>query len=84
MSVHMNIQKVYKNGNSLSMTIPQPLTKALGIREGSKIIIEPGEREFRVIPHKKTKAQDVNVPFMKMVDEFMNDHQAVLKELAKR
>ena len=80
----MIIQKIYKNGNSLAITIPQQYLKDLDLQEGSEIVVEKEEESLRISAKKKILAPDVDVKFMKMLDSFIVDHEDVLRNLAKK
>lgn len=90
MSVHgqytynMYTQKLYRNGNSVAVTIPKELLNDLGLNEGSQVVVEKRGKEVVLKPAKKTKAAGVDAKFMKMVEEFMQDHKDVLAELARK
>ena len=79
----MLTQKLYKNGNSVAVTIPKDYLKSLGLRDGSQVLVRQRGKELVVAPKKVAKTGGVNTKFMKMVDEFMNEHEDVLEQLAK-
>ncbi|MDE2024919.1 MAG: AbrB/MazE/SpoVT family DNA-binding domain-containing protein [Patescibacteria group bacterium] len=80
----MIIQKIYRNGNSLAITIPQQYLKDLDLQEGSEIVVEKDKESLRIAAKKKVLAPDVDVKFMKMLDSFIVDHEDVLRNLAKK
>jgi len=81
----MNIQKLYKNGNSVVVTIPNEYLKVLDLRDGSQVEVQARGDELIVSrKQKKAEAQGVDAKFMQMVDEFMTEHQDVLEELSKK
>lgn len=79
----MLTQKLYKNGNSVAVTIPKDYLTSLGLSEGSQVTVRQKGKELVVAPKKSIKSGGVNAKFMKMVDEFMNEHEDVLEQLAK-
>lgn len=80
----MFTQKLYRNGNSVAVTIPKQLLEKLELREGSEVVLENEGKEI-TLSSKSTKfAPDVDAEFMKMVEDFANKHDDVLRELAKR
>lgn len=82
-NVCMFTQKLYKNGNSIAVTIPKELLKKYNLRDGTEVVVD--DREGIVINSKKNNSvASVDSKFARMVDEFMNDHQDVLEKLAKR
>lgn len=79
----MFTQKLYKNGNSIVVSIPKEYLKEYNMRDGTEVVVE--NREGIVINSKKNKTvTSVDSKFARMVDEFINDHEDVLAELAKR
>ena len=78
----MLIQTLYKNGNSVAVTIPRQYLKELGLKEGSEVVVEKQGKELRIVSKNHTLAHDVDPKFMKMVDDFITDHEDVLKVLA--
>ncbi len=80
-------QKVIQIGNSIGIVIPQLLNRENGLKPGDPVVINKKGSQYVVSPLKakrKSLAGGVNVRFMKMLDEFIQDHEDVLKELAKR
>lgn len=80
----MLIQTLYKNGNSIAVTIPRQYLEELNLKEGSEVVVEKQGRELRISSKNKVLASDVDAKFMKMVDEFVSDHEDVLKKLAAK
>lgn len=80
----MFTQKLYRNGNSVSMTIPKQLLEKHGLKEGSEVIIEERNADLIIKSKSSLLASDVDAKFMKMVEEFADEHDDVLRELAKR
>lgn len=80
----MITQKLFKSGNSIVVTIPPELRHELNWRDGSTVFLEKKGNELVVKSKKTVLATDVDAKFMKMVDEFANDHEDVLKELSRR
>ena len=69
-------QTVIKVGNSVGVIIPKSVLKEKNIKAGDKVQIE-------VKPLKKDVG-GVNPRFMKMANEFIEEHKDVLEALAKR
>lgn len=80
----MLIQTLYKNGNSVAVTIPRQYLEELNLKEGSKVVVEKQGKELRIVSKRQALASDVDVKFMKMIDEFIKDHEDVLKTLATK
>ena len=91
MSVHsqyndyiMLTQKLYRNGNSVAVTIPKEYLKELKLKVGAKVMVSKENGSLTISPSNKHLASDVDQKFAKMVDEFVNDHKDVLQKLANR
>lgn len=71
-------------GNSVGVIIPSNLREQNGIKSGGKVVVKQAREGILIVPEKKHLVADVDVKFAKMVDEFITDHEDVLKELAQR
>lgn len=80
----MLVQKLYRNGNSIAVTIPREYLKELDLRDGSQVVLKKRGGELVVSSKKRILAKGVDEKFMKMVDEFASEHKDVLEELSKR
>lgn len=80
----MLVQTLYKNGNSIAVTIPRQYLEELNLKEGSKVVVEKQGKELRISSKTKALASDVDVKFMKMLDEFVVEHEDVLQKLAAK
>lgn len=78
----MLTQKLYKNGNSVAVTIPKEYLKELNLRDGSQVLVKTRGQELVV--SSKATATGVDQKFAKMVDEFISEHEDVLQELSQR
>lgn len=80
------IQKVIQIGNSLGVIIPQALNKQLGLRPGDELIVKQEDNTVVLSPKKAREklSGGVDAKFMKTVDDFIEEHEDVLKELANR
>lgn len=76
-------QKVIKVGNSLGIIIPQKVLNTVGIKQGDTVIVKDDNKNISISPV-KTLAGGVDVHFMKVVDEFIEEHKDVLQELSQR
>lgn len=83
-TIRMLTQKLYKNGNSVAVTIPKQYLRELNLRDGSDVIVDVKGKALVVIPKTKIIAGGVDSQFAHMVDEFMNEHEDVLQELARK
>ncbi|MDP2585698.1 MAG: hypothetical protein Q8P29_02340 [Candidatus Levybacteria bacterium] len=81
------IQKIIQIGNSMGTIIPQLLTQDLGLKLGDTLKVEKKGNKLILFPIKKTRknlASGVNAKFAKIVDEFVEKHEDVLAELARK
>ncbi len=78
------MRKVFKNGNSLAVTVPKAYAHQLSIRDGSTIEWEQKNEGLLLKTSKPVKVRGVDQKFAKMVDEFINDHEDVLQKLSHR
>jgi putative addiction module antidote len=77
-------QRMVQIGNSAGVIIPAQLRKLFGMKAGSKISVKKAKNGVFVSPLKVANSGGVDAKFMQMVDEFMDEHDKELKELAKR
>mgnify|MGYP001564269409 CR=1 FL=1 len=77
-------QKVIQVGNSVGVVIPINLREQNNIKSGGKVVLSQVKEGILISPSKKQLAGGIDVRFAKMVDEFITDHEDVLKELAQR
>lgn len=70
------VQQVIQIGNSIGVIIPKHVVEEKGIRVGDKLQVD-------IKPIKKTVG-GVDAKFMKMADEFIEEHKDVLQALSKR
>jgi putative addiction module antidote len=80
----MLTQKLYRNGNSVAVTIPKEYLEELQLKEGSEVVVEKRAEEVVITSRKQILAQDVDGKFAKMVDDFISEHEDVLQELSQR
>lgn len=83
-NIDMLTQKVYKNGNSVAVTIPKEYLDELKLRPGSAVIVEKKDEGVLITPKAKKLALDVDSEFAQWVEEFANEHSDVLQELAEK
>lgn len=77
-------QRVVQIGNSIGVVLPQDIRQTLGLRRGDKVVLNKKGDNVIISRSKKSLAGGVNDKFMKMVDEFIDEHEDVLQELARR
>ena len=74
--------KVFKNGNSLAVTVPKAYAHDLHIISGSTINWEKTGQGLLLKSGDTKFAQDITPEFIKLVGEVMKDHESALKKLA--
>lgn len=81
----MQIQKVFKAGNSNVVAIPKDLAKELGFKEGQKVIVEKTSDEVLVIRKvSKKKILSPDIEFKRWWKKFLKENAQILDELAVR
>ena len=83
----MLTQKLYKNGNSVAVTIPKEYLEDLNLNEGSLVIVEKDlDAQTITISHKrKTKvSSNITPKFLNWLESFNKQYGPALKELARR
>lgn len=85
----MLVQKLYKNGNSVAVTIPKELLNELHLRDGSEVVVSKDEsRDAIVIEPKKKEVKkndsSLTPKFIKWLEDFNKEYGPALKELAKK
>lgn len=76
--------KVFKNGHSLAVTVPKIFAHQLNIKSGSEIEWKKTNSGLLFSTALKVKNKGIDQKFAKIVEEFIDEHEDVLKELAKR
>lgn len=78
------MRKVFRNGNSLAVTVPKTYAHQLNIRDGSKIeweIQDGGLLLKRETP--KKQPQDIDPEVAKLIKKLSKKYSGVWEELAK-
>ncbi len=82
----MQIQTVFKAGNSDVISVPKHLSKETGIKSGVKITV--GKREdgifIRKVEKPKAKKDVASKEFKKWLDSVLKEDAEILDELADR
>lgn len=81
----MQIQTVFKAGNSNVVAIPKELERDLGIETGQKVFVEKADEEtFVVRKISKNKKISADTEFKRWWREFLKENAEILDELAVR
>jgi len=78
------LQTMIQIGNSVGIILPKDVREEMGFRIGDKIVVEKKNNKIVLSSAKKKLSTGVNAKFMKMVDDFANEHKDVLEELANK
>lgn len=76
--------KIRKIGNSAGIIIPKEVRKETGLKLGDAVMVGMHGHSIIISPQKKKRKKDITNKFVKMVDEFITEHEDVLEELAKK
>ncbi len=78
------IGKIFKTGNRIVIALPQEISDALDLGEGSEVTMELDEvHQQVVIAPLKPALDEVNVIFAKQVAEFIDAYRPALEALAR-
>lgn len=83
----MLTQKLYKNGNSVAVTIPKEYLRQLGLKDGSEIIVEqdPDAGTITISRKNARKASSkISPEFLSWLNSFNTKYEPALKELARK
>lgn len=83
----MLAQKLFKNGNSIVVTIPREYLKELNLRDGSEVLMQQdSDSESIVISKKigKKTSQKITPEFFDWLESFNEKYGPALKELARK
>ena len=83
----MLVQKLYKNGNSVAVTIPKEFLHDLNLRDGSEVVVEKNSETGEIIIARKTEVKassKITPEFLTWLNSFNKKYGTALKELAKR
>lgn len=78
------MQKLIQIGNSVGVIIPRVFRNEAGLKPGDKVEVRLKGNDVVLSRSKKELSGGVNAKFMKIVDDFITEHEDVLNELAKR
>lgn len=85
----MITQKLYRNGNSVAVTIPKEYLEELNLNENSEVIVEHDPDAKSIIISGKNKKKlvsdsSITPDFLNWLKSFNKEYGPALKELAKR
>lgn len=79
------LQKIFRTGNSMVVSIPKDILDELQISEGDEVFIQLDrpQRQIVISPVEKPIAVGINETFAKQVDDFIEKYGPALDALAK-
>lgn len=80
----MLTQKLYRNGNSVAVTIPKDYLKNLDLKEGEEVVLIQEEDTILISKNKKINKSSITPEFLSWMESFNKEYGAALKELAKK
>lgn len=82
----MLIQKLYKTGNSIAVTIPKEYLNELSLDENSEVIVEQEAGNIIISPKSDAKktTSSITPEFLGWLKSFNKEYGPALKELAKK
>lgn len=76
---------IFRSGNSHAVTLPSSILKAYGLTNGSKVEVEIDEERGGILIRPLPQAiAGVDVDFMRLIDEFIEEYRPALEELSRR
>lgn len=80
----MEVRKIFKAGNSIVVSLPAGMLKALNVREGDHVAVnvDREQREIVLRPVVIQKKSSVSVDFVRLVDKLIVDYEYALRRLA--
>ncbi len=77
------MKRLVQIGNSYGVILPLELRRQNNLGKKSEIDFRQTKEGILIVKKKKVKS-GINTKFAKMVDDFITEHEDVLKELAHR
>ena len=78
------IQKIFKTGNNVVVTLPEEALEALNLREGESVSVElDATRGQIVISPADSPVEGIDVEFAKQVADFIDQYRPALEALAR-
>ncbi len=80
------IQKIIKVENELYLPLPDEITQALQLKEGSEVTVSVDPEKNQILVQslgQSTDLEDINLEFAEQVTTFIRDYKPALDELAR-
>ncbi|MFZ8843347.1 AbrB/MazE/SpoVT family DNA-binding domain-containing protein [Thermoflexus sp.] len=79
------VQKIFRSGNSLVVSLPKDILDMLGLDEGAEVSVEIDREQRRIIiTPAGLVLPGVNEEFARQVTEFIEQYRPALEALARR
>lgn len=85
MNIIMITQKLFKNGNSVVVSIPKEILKKYNLRDGSQVVLE--EKKNGVLLARQEELEftpEINTEFHEWLAKFNKKYAKALEELSKK
>ena len=78
------VRKIFRTGNSLVVSLPKETLEAIGLEEGSEVVIAEDRRRRRiVITPRSVDLPGVDEEFAAQVSDFIERYRPALEALAE-
>lgn len=78
------MRKVFRNGNSLAVTLPRDLTREYRIRDGSLITWEKKDQGLLLVtPERTKKASEIDPEVARLIKKISKKYKGVWEDLSK-
>ena len=78
-------RKIFRNGNSMVVSLPRNLLGPLNLVEGSEVVIElDREKGCLTLMPFRLELKCVDAEYSRRIDAFVTQYRSSLEELAKR
>lgn len=82
----MERKKILKVGDSAAITLPSKFLREVRWKPGQEVLVETDSRTETIVVRSAKRAGHARISpeFASWVEEFIEEHQPLLKELARR
>ncbi|MBN1305666.1 MAG: AbrB/MazE/SpoVT family DNA-binding domain-containing protein [Anaerolineales bacterium] len=79
------VQKVFKTGNSIVVSIPKELLEQIRMTEGTDVSVELDRQNAQIVIRPTMPiVAEVDEKFAHQLDQFINQYRSALEKLAER
>lgn len=82
----MDRKKILRVGDSAAITIPSRFLRAVGWKPGQEVLVDTDPRTETLVvrPVRRAGRSRISAEFASWVEEFIAQHEPLLRELAKK